>query len=157
MTKAASETPAPQKPFVFWFIKPFCITTVKTAVGTQSGRNLLEELRDEAAQSLAVAWFQVDEFHAGSRRRYVANHGGALDLAKPVPNFQLHGITDRQALIGFQKRSAECEDSNTCSPVARSRDGRMHGRLHMSAKVTSSPGVSHAGFGAGALRDSCAR
>jgi hypothetical protein len=40
---------APQKPFVLWFIKPFCITTVKTAVGTQSGRNLLEELRDEAA------------------------------------------------------------------------------------------------------------
>ena len=106
---------------------------------TNRWRNLLEQLRDETPQSLAVARLQVDEFNAGASRCNVAYDRSALDLAKAAPHFQVQGVADRQALIGFQERSAKREDTNARGPAARSRDGRRHGGLHSRAKVSARP------------------
>jgi hypothetical protein len=71
-----------------------CNAPVKIAVRNQNGRKLLQQLRDEAPQALAIARLQVDEFNAGSGCRNVADDGGGLDLAQSDANFQLHGIAD---------------------------------------------------------------
>src|ERR1700719_3509059 len=99
----------------------------------------------------------MDEFNAGSRRRNIADDSGGLDLAKSGPDFQLHGVADRQALIGIQERAAEREDANARGPAARSRDDSLHGMLHARAKVPARSRVSLAGFCARAFRYSSAR
>ena len=64
--------------------------------------NLLEQLSDQAAQTLAVFRFQVNEFDTGSVGGDIAHYRRALNFPHPGFHFQLHGFADTEALIGFQ-------------------------------------------------------
>ena len=82
---------------------------------------LLEQLRHQAPQALAVVRFHVNEFHADPVGGDVAHHGRGLDFSHPRADFQLQGVADRQTLLGFQKRSAQGDDAHARGRGSASR------------------------------------